>query len=490
MRIINRLPNVFWLTIVSFLLVACIPQPPILVYITATPDMPTDTPTAISTLAPPPTETPGPPDTPTRTPQRVGAVVGANYTLQPSNTPRPTRTQVPTATPEITIPPRPTNTPAGPTPTPFPLLNRDLVGLQVYANHGREEWDFYLNRTKEMGVGWIKVQANWAFLQEGGADPDNTLLRLFELNLQTAKQAGFKVMISVAKAPAWARPGSAGADAPPDNPQALADFLNLMFTHTKIGEVVDAIEIWNEPNLRREWNTDRLPFSGAGYMQLFVPAYNAIRAYRQDITIITAGLSPAATGAGSVDDRVYLQQMYDAGLRNYISDPNLVIGVHPYGWGNPPDARCCNLNNDRGWDDNPHFFFLENLDATREIMNRNGHTNAQMWVTEFGWAVWDDIRALGYDLPDPAENYAWMYYTTPEQQVDYTIRALEIGQTRGDVGPMILWNLNFANPLTIANRQEIIAYSLLFPDLNDPDQLVRRPLAWLLSFAFTTPPPQ
>lgn len=475
-------------------LFACGPQTPILVFITATPDSPSLTPTPINTLAPLPSHTPGNPNTPSQTPQVIGAVVGADYTLEPSNTPRPTRTPLPSATPEITIPPRPTNTqpgptstPPGPTSTPFPLLNRDQVGIQVFANLGRDEWDHSLSRATELGVTWIKVQANWAYLQPNGANANEQVMRLFELNMETTKQRGFKIMLSIAKAPPWARPSSFGADAPPDNPQELANFLNLMFRETKIGEVVDAIEIWNEPNLRREWNTGALPFNGAGYMQLFAPAYDAIRAYRSDITIITAGLSPAITqGDSSVDDRDYLQQMYDNGLRNYMGDTNVVIGTHPYGWGNPPDIRCCDPFAERGWDEHPHFFFLDNLDAARDIMTRNDHVNGKQWVTEFGWAVWEDIEAMGYGLPDPAENYGWMKYTTLNQQVDYTVRAIEIGQSRPDVGVMILWNLNFADPLTLQNRQEIIGYSLLFP----PDQngnIVRRPLAFLLHFAFVPP---
>lgn len=456
---------------IGLALASCAPQQPILVYITPTPDTPTDTPTEIPTLEPLPTDTPGIPGTPTSTPLMIGAVVGADYTLQPSNTPVPTRT------PEATVPPRPTATETplpGPSPTPVPLLDASQMGVQVYNNYGPADWDQYLSRVQETGVQWIKVQANWAFLQPNGPNPNEEVLRTFELNLQSADRLGFNIIISVAKAPAWARP-SGGADSPPDDPQALVDFLNMLFTETKIGEVVDAIEIWNEPNLRREWQTDALPFSGAGYMRLFEPAYNAIKAYRSDITVITAGLAPTGTSDFTVDDRVYLQQMYDAGLGRFT---DIAIGAHPYGWGNPPDARCCNPSPDRGWDDNPHFFFLENLDATREIMNRNGHGNVPIWVTEFGWASWDDMEV---ELPDPPENNLWMTYNTLDQQAAYTLRAFEIAQSRGDVPVMILWNLNFANEFTVANREEIIAYSLLFPD--EDGQLRRRPLFYLLALA-------
>lgn len=477
--------RVITLFILLLALTACTQPAPILVYITPTPDVPTSTPTSIATLGEPPTNTPAIPGTPTSTPMIVGPVVGANYTLQPSNTPRATRTPLPSATPTVppftaeptfTQAPPATNTPAI-TNTPIPRLNRDLMGIQVYANHGTTEWDFFLSRAKELGVGWLKVQVNWSFLQPNGLNPDEQVFRTFELNMQSADRAGFKLLLSIAKAPPWARPNGQ-ADSPPDNPQALADFINMMFTSTKIGEFVDAIEIWNEPNLRREWNTSALPFNGAGYMQLFQPAYNAIRAYRSDIVIVTAGLAPTTTiGDSSVDDRDYLQQMYDAGLSNYT---DVVIGVHPYGWGNEPDARCCNPGGDRGWDDNPHFFFFDNLEDTRAIMNRNGHQNIQMWPTEFGWAVWEDV---GVPLPDPPESNQWMTYNTLDEQANYTLRAFEIGQQRGDIGVMFLWNLNFANPLTIQNREEIVGYSLLFPPTEEGGDIRRRPLVYLLPLA-------
>jgi len=464
--------SILLVALILVALTACSPQQAILVYVTPTLHLPTDTPTAMPSVENPPTSTPNDPGTPSSTPLFLGPVVGADYTLQPTETPRPTRTPV------VTAPPRPTNTPPGPsptptvTPTPLPQLNKQLIGVQVYNNYGPSEWDWYMSRTKEMNPGWVKVQANWSFLQPNGPNPDEQVLRTFELNLQSADRQGFKILLSVAKAPPWARPNGQ-ADSPPDKPQALVDFLNLMFQNTKIGEVVDAIEIWNEPNLRREWNTNSLPFSGAGYMQLFKPAYDAIKAYRGDIIVVTAGLAPTGNTDGSIDDRTYLQQMYDNGLATY----DAAIGIHPYGWGNPPDARCCDTTPERGWDDDPHFFFIETIDETRAIMNRNGDNDAQMWATEFGWAVWEDI---GGAVPEPESSNLWMAYNTLQQQADYTLRAFEIAQQRGDMGPMFLWNLNYANEFTIANRQEIIAYSLLFPPRDGSNDIYRRPLFYLL----------
>lgn len=93
-------------------LTACSPQQAILVYVTPTLHLPTDTPTAMPSVENPPTSTPNDSGTPSNTPLFLGPVVGADYTLQPTETPRPTETPV------VTAPPRPTDTPPGPSLTP------------------------------------------------------------------------------------------------------------------------------------------------------------------------------------------------------------------------------------------------------------------------------------------------------------------------------------------------------------------------------------
>ena len=60
-----------------------------------------------------------------------------------------------------------------------------------------------------------------------------------------------------------------------NDPQVLASFLNLMLE--EFGDVIDAVEVWNEPNLLREW-TGR-PISGSDYMRYFRVARDAINNY-------------------------------------------------------------------------------------------------------------------------------------------------------------------------------------------------------------------
>ena len=333
-----------------------------------------------------------------------------------------------------------------------PLLDSSQMGIQIDANFATEDWSAVLALAQQTKVTWIKLQLSWKFLQPDFRGQFDQNFRVFEMNLQAAKRMGFNILVSIAKAPDWARTTSQFEDGPPDDPQDLADFIGLLLL--KLNDSIDAIEIWNEPNLRREWQGG-LEFNGAGYMELFRVAYDAIRAVNPSPTIVTAGLAPTGTSAGSMNDREFLQQMYDAGLGRYR---DIFVGIHPYSWGNSPDARCCDRSDERGWDDNPHFFFADTLHDYRTIMNRRGHAGVQLWVTEFGWATWEGFPN------QPIE--PWVLYNSADDQLQYTLRAFEIGQTREDIGMMFLWNLNFANDYAIENQHEQAGYSLIYPPLD------------------------
>ena len=138
-----------------------------------------------------------------------------------------------------------------------------------------------------------------------------------------------------------------------------------------------------------------------------------------DIVVITAGLAPTGnTPNVAVNDRTFLQQMYQAGLAGF---GDVVIGIHPYSWGNPPDFVCCDNVDGQGWDDRPQFFFMNNIRDYSEIIRANGH-NVQMWATEFGWATWEGYPT---EAPDP-----WMAYNSIARSMDYAMRAFQIGQSR------------------------------------------------------------
>src|SRR5262249_41927756 len=130
-------------------------------------------------------------------------------------TPTPTITLTPTITPTPTI-----------TGTPLPTLVKDSMGIQAYGNLNRSDWRHMLDLAQNMGVGWIKVQLSWKELETAKGQFAQQYGVLIT-NFFDAGKRGFKILISVAKAPDWARPDSARGknDGPPANPKDLSDFI-------------------------------------------------------------------------------------------------------------------------------------------------------------------------------------------------------------------------------------------------------------------------
>jgi hypothetical protein len=422
-----------------------------------------------ATLTPPPTATPPPPTVlsfatsagPTPT---FGALVDPNHTPPPSFTPRPPE---PTPTVSQLLPPLAT---AGASATPSQLLRADMMGVQIHANLSDFDWARALEYAKGLGVKWIKVQIEWReYEPQRGVYSE--MLRARALQIQRARLQGFRTLVTVVKAPSWARPrgDTSVDDGPPTDPADYARFVGHVVAEIK-PEFLDAIELWNEPNLAREWRDASL--TGAAYMSLFRPAYLAVvEAQRQQpathrIMVITAGPAPTFTNpdGSSVDDRTWLAQLYAAGLASLGED--IAVGVHPYGWANPPEATCCTAQPGvTGWYEYPGFYFRNTLEDYRAIMLQHDHARAKLWITEFGWATFDGLRRSDGSAGQPGGNAAWQALINQQQQADYVLRAFALAQQPpyyDYVGPMMLWNLNFATLFGfVDSSREEAGFSLL-----------------------------
>lgn len=424
---------------------------PILIYITATPRTPASVTPSPSATVPPGQAAPVTvlPETPTATATETATAVTSPSPLPPFPTSTITPTPLVSSTP---LPPSETPTPEPPVVVDnipaadnLPVFQSGQMGLQIHPFITLDEWDVMLRHAQSLGVEWIKIQLRWAELepQPGQYSPlmDQYVLQIQRSGYQIGKR--FQVMLSIVDAPLWARTPEADPNlhAPPADPQAYANFLRAFLSRFGTDDpTIDAIEVWNEPNLLREWSG--MEMSGRRYMDLFRAAYTAIKETRSYVTVVTAGLAPVGDGVpGAVGDRTFLQQMYDAGLNDF---PDIKIGAHPYGWANPPEATCC--TRERGWADNRVFYFKDTLDDYINIMRRNGDEDGKLWVTEFGWGTYRAIGGGGSDANPPAVA-EFFNLNSPEQQAEYTLRALEMMQQppyNEVVELAFLWNLNFA----------------------------------------------
>jgi LysM repeat protein len=317
----------------------------------------------------------------------------------------------------------------GETVTPVEIVNFNY-GVEAFFNG--QDVNSVVQQITQLGVNWAKVPVDWSEIEATQGQPDFTQL---DSIVNTLGASGVDVLLTVTNAPAWARTNIT-EEGPPDN---LADFGVFMGTLAeRYSGKVAAYEIWDEPNLRRNWScrddNDQLMMCDTDYVAMLRLAYDEVKGDDAEALIITAGLAPTRFNdrINAIDDRIYLQTLYANGAAD-ISDG---IGAHPGGWANPPDASCCEqpIGVDTHFE-NDSFYFLNNLNAYRAIMEAAGDTQTALWVTKFGWGSSEDTDP-------PNELNVFVTYTSLNEQAIYIPRAFEIGKELGFVGPMFLDNLN------------------------------------------------
>ncbi|MFP4321295.1 MAG: LysM peptidoglycan-binding domain-containing protein [Anaerolineales bacterium] len=349
--------------------------------------------------------------------------------------------------PERTSPLAPPNNlgTGGPAPavTPFPDNQATSVGFDFgIVAYGAS------SNLETLGVSWVALPIEWARYEgtEGNIDFD-----ALDALIDPLDATGINIMLSVSDAPNWAR-ATTQDDGPPQDPADYARFIGALAE--RYSDMVDAYEVWHTPNLVSNWRGGTL--SAESYMALLRPAYNAIKAADPTARVISAGLAQTATNDSvtAIDNLVYLANLYEAGLADFSDG----VGVQAYGWANPPDATCCRNNRPAvpAWDDQAAFFFLETLQASREIMNENDDSGTFIWVTAFGWGT------------EPAEDaivnpeVGYVTYTDLAEQAQYVARGFQLGRDLTYVGPMFLDNLNACTARGAGDWP--CYYSLIGPD--------------------------
>jgi hypothetical protein len=307
--------------------------------------------------------------------------------------------------------------------------------------------DSGIRSAANLGVGWIKQQVDWNSVEYARG-----LYRWEELDhlVAEAQERGLKIMFSVARGPGFSRPEPVEEDGPPSDFSIFRDFMHAL--SSRYAGRVAAYELWNEPNLKREWRGFDL--SAAKFVELIGAGAEGVRAGDPNAIIISG--APAVTGIDdkidAIDDRVFLREMIAAGVDDLVD----AIGVHPYGAANPPDERAADAVHLRsGYNNHPSFFFLDTLEDYHKILS-DASIDKPLWATEFGWPSIENFGEV--------DTAGWDYAreVTEADQAAYLLRALQLRRERAWLGPLIIWNINIA-PLLGAERSES-AYSLLRPD--------------------------
>jgi len=321
-------------------------------------------------------------------------------------------------------PPLPTPTPS---PTPWPQSYRFRspeygVNLHVWWDPWaavRRDW----HQVQDAGFTWVKHRLAW--LDVEGAGPGHYVWAGSDRLVDEAEQFGVALIFRVDAPPAWAIP-TAEPGALPVDLTAFGDFCHALAA--RYAGRVRGYQVWNEPNLAREWHG--LTPDPVGYVELLRVCYVGIKTADPQALVISAGLAPTGSGPPeALPDETYLEGMYAAGAASYFD----LLGLNAPGYKAPPEvspAEAADPANDYGG----HWTFcFRHAEDMRTIMERYGDGQKQVAILEFGWHTNNSP-----DHPD----YAW-FAVTPEQQGDYLVRAFTYAREHWApwVGPMFVWNI-------------------------------------------------
>jgi hypothetical protein len=250
------------------------------------------------------------------------------------------------------------------------------------------------------GMNWVKHQVRW-----GPGDQPGPVAGV----IADSHNKGFKVLLSVL---------GGAADAKPSNFPTYAAFVGGL---AALGP--DAIEIWNEENIDREWQNGQV--NPATYTELLKQSYVAIKNANRNVMVISG--APAPTGffggcsAAGCDDAPYIAGMAAAGAANYMD----CAGIH-YNEGIVPPSQT---SGDPRTEHYTRYFW----GMVNTYYNAFGR---KLCFTEMGY-----LTPEGYGkLPS---GFAWAQSTSIAQQAQWLGEAASLSASSGKVRLIIVFNVDF-----------------------------------------------
>lgn len=304
---------------------------------------------------------------------------------------------------------------------PIPNTDVNPYGANFFLEREVEAWK--RERTVEMardaGIGWARQEFIWAEIEpspgEYNWDKYDAIVDLFQQN-------NIQVIARLDRPPQWARPhaSATASSGPPDDFEDYGKFVRAFVEH--FHGRVNYLQIWNEPNLGREWND--APIDPAAYTRLLKIAYENAKAVDPNVRILSAPLAITlgeafTTGSAqfrNMNDLQFLEEMYAAGAAKYFD----ILSANAFGLGGPPDDPP-----------NPGKLNFQRVVLEREVMEKFGDAAKAVWILEYGWNAAPD------SIPD--SRLIWGR-VTEEQQAQYTVRGIQLGRENWDwVGVFSIW---------------------------------------------------
>ncbi len=303
----------------------------------------------------------------------------------------------PTAVPTPTLAPRPNAVSELPIPVGGQVQNFD-DSTKAYMD--------------DAGMTWVKWQIPYII-------DDYNLFNVARDRINWSHEAGFNVLLSITGE--VEKLDELGADYYPRFAEFLGGIAALQ---------PDAIEVWNEMNLDREWPQGKIDPSA--YAEMLRQAYTAIKAVDPQVMVITGALAPTgAEGAFGLarvwnDDRYYLG-MANAGVADYAD----CIGVHYNEGIIPPQQQG---GDPRQPDYPPRYLPLMIQRAAFPFRGQD----IPLCFTELGY-----LSPEGY--PPLPSGFAWAVNTSVQEQATWLRDAVDVAANFDGVDTelIIVFNMDF-----------------------------------------------
>ncbi len=298
-----------------------------------------------------------------------------------------------------------------------PLVNSVRVRGFNLGGHVDAMGENAINQMRVAGMGWVKRQMH-VFQDYAGA-------------INQAHGSGFRILL-----------GIVGDKNLIVDDGYLDQYAQSLAAAAAAG--ADAIEVWNEPNIDREWAAGQI--SPQRYTEMLRRAYNAIKAANPNTLVISGAPAPTGffggcSGAGC-DDRPFLQGMAAAGAANYMD----CVGAHYNEGIVPPNATSGDPRGSSGFYTR-YFWGMVNTyyDAFRGAR--------PVCFTEFGY-----LTPEGF--PPLPGGFAWAQDVTVAQQAAWLDQAVTLAANSGKVNLLIVWNIDF----TRYDSDPMAGYAIIRPD--------------------------
>ncbi|MCS6834903.1 MAG: cellulase family glycosylhydrolase [Anaerolineae bacterium] len=279
---------------------------------------------------------------------------------------------------------------------PFPSLT---YGIQAFLWWDSGMSGFWADSTRILGFNTIKQTFPW---QEMELKPSEWNFAQADRVVELIQSKRMYLVARLGETPSWALTEAQKAhmratgshDAPPEDLTLFANYCGTLAK--RYAGRIKAYQIWNEPNLSREWGGQ--PPDATAYVALLKACSQAIRAHDPRAILISAGLAPTGTHDDTAHrDDIYLDAMYRSGFQDYID----VVGAHAPGFAPPSYGPDDAERDGRG-----RWASFRRVEDLRKIMIQHGDAARQMAILETGYTR--DER--------PNSEYAWFAVTEEERR--------------------------------------------------------------------------